>query len=84
MNQELNQRIPHFTPKSKILCRVVHTQLLAEQDTDEVHAQITLLQEADVAAMKKVKDLGNVCMEQAAKIEKLNNLVRFLFTNMQD
>ncbi|KAF5800887.1 putative transcription factor ARF family [Helianthus annuus] len=47
MNQELNQRIPHFNLKSKILCRVVHTQLLAEQDTDEVYAQITLLPEAD-------------------------------------
>ncbi|MFS7986623.1 putative transcription factor B3-Domain family [Helianthus anomalus] len=34
MNQELNQRIPHFNLKSKILCRVVHTQLLAEQDMD--------------------------------------------------
>ncbi|KAJ0790472.1 putative plus-end-directed kinesin ATPase [Helianthus annuus] len=29
----------------------------------------------EVAAMKKVKDLENVCMEQAAEIEKLNNLV---------
>ncbi|XP_076957506.1 auxin response factor 9-like [Bidens hawaiensis] len=47
MNQELNQRIPHFNLKSKILCRVVHTQLMAEQDTDEVYAQITLLPEAD-------------------------------------
>ncbi|KAI3691871.1 hypothetical protein L6452_31673 [Arctium lappa] len=44
-NQELNQRIPLFNLKSKILCRVVHTQLLAEQDTDEVYAQITLLPE---------------------------------------
>nr|XP_043627728.1 auxin response factor 9 isoform X3 [Erigeron canadensis] len=42
-NQELNQRIPLFNLKSKILCRVVHTQLLAEQETDEVYAQITLL-----------------------------------------
>ncbi|KAI3727748.1 hypothetical protein L6452_16368 [Arctium lappa] len=46
-NQELNQRIPLFNLKSKILCRVVHTQLLAEQDTDEVYAQITLLPEQD-------------------------------------
>ncbi|KAJ0751363.1 putative plus-end-directed kinesin ATPase [Helianthus annuus] len=36
----------------------------------------------EVAAMKKVKDLENVCIEQAAEIEKLNNLVRFLFKNM--
>ncbi|XP_023746167.2 auxin response factor 9 isoform X2 [Lactuca sativa] len=46
-NQELNQRIPLFNLKSKILCRVVHTQLMAEQDTDEVYAQITLLPEID-------------------------------------
>ncbi|KAK1438532.1 hypothetical protein QVD17_04341 [Tagetes erecta] len=46
-NQELDQRIPHFNLKSKILCRVVHTQLMAEKDTDEVYAQITLLPETD-------------------------------------
>ncbi|KAK6781768.1 hypothetical protein RDI58_019564 [Solanum bulbocastanum] len=46
-NQELNQRIPLFNLQSKILCRVLHIQLLAEQDTDEVYAQITLLPEAD-------------------------------------
>ncbi|KAD5316825.1 hypothetical protein E3N88_16771 [Mikania micrantha] len=46
-NEELNQRIPHFNLSSKILCRVVHTQLMAEQDTDEVYAQITLLPETD-------------------------------------
>nr|XP_043639220.1 auxin response factor 9-like isoform X2 [Erigeron canadensis] len=34
-NQELNQRIPLFNLKPKILCRVVHIQLMAEQDTDE-------------------------------------------------
>ncbi|KAJ0431368.1 putative transcription factor ARF family [Helianthus annuus] len=44
-NEELNQRIPHFSLKSKILCTVVHTHLMAEQDTDEVYAQITLLPE---------------------------------------
>ncbi|KAL8200995.1 hypothetical protein R6Q57_012334, partial [Mikania cordata] len=47
INQELNQRIPHFNLKSKILCRVVHTQLMAEHETDEVYAQITLLPETD-------------------------------------
>ncbi|KAI3812821.1 hypothetical protein L1987_17533 [Smallanthus sonchifolius] len=46
-NEELHQRIPHFNLKSKILCRVVHTQLMAEKDTDEVYAQITLLPETD-------------------------------------
>ncbi|KAK4729376.1 hypothetical protein R3W88_022364 [Solanum pinnatisectum] len=46
-NQELNQRIPLFNLQPKILCRVLHIQLLAEQDTDEVYAQIALLPEAD-------------------------------------
>ncbi|KAK4770697.1 hypothetical protein SAY87_031229 [Trapa incisa] len=45
MNQELNQRIPLFNLNSKILCRVMHVQLMAEQDTDEVYAQITLMPE---------------------------------------
>ncbi|XVE58098.1 hypothetical protein DITRI_Ditri04bG0143000 [Diplodiscus trichospermus] len=44
-NQELNQRIPLFNLPSKILCSVVHIQLLAEPETDEVYAQITLLPE---------------------------------------
>ncbi|GMI96250.1 auxin response factor 9 [Hibiscus trionum] len=44
-NQELNQRIPLFNLPSKILCRVVHIQMLAEQETDEVYAQITLVPE---------------------------------------
>ncbi|CAL0302185.1 unnamed protein product [Lupinus luteus] len=46
-NQELNQQIPHFNLPSKILCRVMHIQLLAEQETDEVYARITLLPESD-------------------------------------
>ncbi|KAF8379733.1 hypothetical protein HHK36_029181 [Tetracentron sinense] len=46
-NQELNQRIPLFNLPSKILCRVVHIQLLAEQETNEVYAQITLQPESD-------------------------------------
>lgn len=46
-NQELNQRIPLFNLQPKILCRVLHIQLLAEQDTDEVYAKIALLPEAD-------------------------------------
>lgn len=46
-NQELNQQIPRFNLPPKILCRVVNIQLLAEQDTDEVYAQITLHPEAD-------------------------------------
>ncbi|XP_030454134.2 auxin response factor 9-like [Syzygium oleosum] len=42
-NQELNERIPLFSLPSKILCSVIHIRLLAEQETDEVYAQITLL-----------------------------------------
>nr|QCI44197.1 ARF9 [Lilium hybrid cultivar] len=41
-NQELNQQIPLFNLPSKILCRVIHVQLRAEAETDEVYAQITL------------------------------------------
>ncbi|CAH1437844.1 unnamed protein product [Lactuca virosa] len=37
----------NFNLKSKIICRVVYTQLLAEQDTYELYAQITLVPEAD-------------------------------------
>ncbi|CAJ1800093.1 unnamed protein product [Sphenostylis stenocarpa] len=44
-NQELNQRIPLFKLPSEILCRVVNVHLLAEQETDEVYAQITLVPE---------------------------------------
>ncbi|XP_020212758.1 auxin response factor 18 isoform X2 [Cajanus cajan] len=43
LNQELSQQIPHFNLPPKILCRVIHCQLLAEQETDEVYARITLL-----------------------------------------
>ncbi|KAK6158895.1 hypothetical protein DH2020_006209 [Rehmannia glutinosa] len=50
-NQELNLQIPRFNLPSKILCRVVHIQLLAEQETDEVYAQITLLPEPDFGSI---------------------------------
>ncbi|XP_050237201.1 auxin response factor 18-like [Mercurialis annua] len=46
-NQELTQEIPRFNLPSKILCHVVHIQPLAEQETDEVYAQITLQPESD-------------------------------------
>ncbi|XP_021754396.1 auxin response factor 9-like isoform X1 [Chenopodium quinoa] len=46
-NEELNQRIHMFNLNSKILCRVLNIHLLAEKETDEVYAQITLLPEAD-------------------------------------
>ncbi|KAK4262923.1 hypothetical protein QN277_028413 [Acacia crassicarpa] len=46
-NQELNHRIPVFNLASKILCRVVNVHLLAEPETDEVYAQITLVPEFD-------------------------------------
>ncbi|KAL0428718.1 UNVERIFIED_CONTAM: Auxin response factor 11 [Sesamum radiatum] len=48
-NQELNLQIPRFSLPSKILCRVVYIQLLAEPETDEVYAQITLHPEPDQA-----------------------------------
>lgn len=46
INQEMDQRVPSFNLKPKILCRVIHIDLLAEQDSDEVYAQITLMPEA--------------------------------------
>nr|KJB09636.1 hypothetical protein B456_001G153900 [Gossypium raimondii] len=46
-NQELNNQAPLFNLPSKILCRVIHVQLLAELETDDVYAQITLQPEAD-------------------------------------
>ncbi|KAL3499203.1 hypothetical protein ACH5RR_038296 [Cinchona calisaya] len=51
-NQELNQRIPMFGLRlpSKILCNIVDIRLLAEQETDEVYAQITLIPDTDQTA----------------------------------
>ncbi|CAH1424574.1 unnamed protein product [Lactuca virosa] len=46
-NQVAEQQMPMYNLPSKILCRVVNVQLKAEQDTDEVFAQITLMPEAD-------------------------------------
>lgn len=46
-NQELTHPKPLFDLPFKILCRVVHIELLAEQETDEVYAQITLQPEID-------------------------------------
>lgn len=48
-NQELNQRIPVLKLPTKILCRIVNIHLLAEQETDEVYAQITLVPESNQA-----------------------------------
>ncbi|XP_019450246.1 PREDICTED: auxin response factor 9-like isoform X4 [Lupinus angustifolius] len=48
-NQELNQRIPLFKLQTKILCRVINVRLLAEPETDEVYAQITLVPESNQA-----------------------------------
>ncbi|KAJ7962598.1 Auxin response factor [Quillaja saponaria] len=55
-NQELNQQIPHFNLQSKILCRVMNIQLLAEQETDEVYAQITLIPEGDQQTEPTIPD----------------------------
>ncbi|CAM8941089.1 unnamed protein product [Rhodiola kirilowii] len=46
-NQELDQRITMFKLPSKILCKVLNVYLLAEPETDEVYAQITLFPEAN-------------------------------------
>ncbi|KAK9668419.1 hypothetical protein RND81_13G059300 [Saponaria officinalis] len=46
-NEELNERMHMFNLSSKILCRVMDIVLLAEKETDEVYAQITLMPEAD-------------------------------------
>ncbi|KAG0495823.1 hypothetical protein HPP92_000514 [Vanilla planifolia] len=51
-NQELDQQIPHFNLPSKILCLVLHVELRAEAETDEVYAQMTLLPEADQSEIK--------------------------------
>lgn len=44
-NQECNQQIPLFNLPPKILCRVMNVHLTAEQETDEVYAEITLIPE---------------------------------------
>ncbi|KAL3620768.1 Arf GTPase arf1 [Castilleja foliolosa] len=46
-HQGLDQQLPSFNLPSKILCKVMHVQLRAEQDTDEVYAQVTLIPEQD-------------------------------------
>jgi auxin response factor len=46
-HQGLDQQLPSFNLPAKILCKVMHVQLRAEQETDEVYAQITLLPESD-------------------------------------
>ncbi|KAF5732249.1 auxin response factor 2 [Tripterygium wilfordii] len=44
-NQVADQQMPRYNLPSKILCRVINVQLKAEQETDEVYAQVTLLPE---------------------------------------
>ncbi|KAL3651513.1 Arf GTPase arf1 [Castilleja foliolosa] len=45
IHQGLDQQLPSFNLPSKILCKVMHIQLRAEKETDEVYAQITLIPE---------------------------------------
>lgn len=52
-NEELNQKIHMFNLPSKILCRVMHIVLMAEKETDEVYAQITLLPEPNQTEPEK-------------------------------
>ncbi|KAF5743655.1 auxin response factor 2 [Tripterygium wilfordii] len=44
-NQVADQQMPLYDLPSKLLCRVINVQLKAEQETDEVYAQVTLLPE---------------------------------------
>ncbi|KAM6600178.1 hypothetical protein CsatA_019787 [Cannabis sativa] len=46
-NQEVNQQLPLFNLPSKILCSVLNIEYLAEQETDEVYARITLVPETN-------------------------------------
>ncbi|WOL01576.1 auxin response factor 7 [Canna indica] len=45
VDQAIDHQMPSFNLPSKILCKVIHVDLRAEPDTDEVYAQITLLPE---------------------------------------
>ncbi|XP_052206110.1 auxin response factor 1-like isoform X2 [Diospyros lotus] len=47
IDQGGDQQLPSFDVPAKILCKVMNVHLRAEQETDEVYAQITLLPEAD-------------------------------------
>lgn len=46
-NQGADQQMPLYNLIPRILCRVINLQLKAEQETDEVYAQITLVPEAE-------------------------------------
>lgn len=46
-NQGADQQMPLYNLMPRILCRVINLQLKAEQETDEVYAQITLLPEPE-------------------------------------
>lgn len=52
-NEELNQKIHMFNLPSKILCRVIDIVLMAEKETDEVYAQITLIPEPNQTEPEK-------------------------------
>ncbi|KAL6560652.1 Arf GTPase arf1 [Orobanche gracilis] len=47
IHQRLDQKLPSFNLPGKILCKVMHVQLRAETEMDEVYAQITLIPEQD-------------------------------------
>ncbi|XP_022757564.1 auxin response factor 18-like [Durio zibethinus] len=66
-NQELNHQAPLFNLPSKILCRVLHVQLLAEQETDEVYAQITLQPESDQSEPTSPDPCPDPCPIEAPK-----------------
>ncbi|XP_073128553.1 auxin response factor 9-like [Henckelia pumila] len=62
-NQELNERIPMFNLPSKVLCRIFNVHLMAEQDTDEVYAQITLMPEPDQTEPRS----PDICPEEPSR-----------------
>ncbi|KAJ3671810.1 hypothetical protein LUZ60_007889 [Juncus effusus] len=46
-NQVTDQQMPKYNLPWKLLCRVTNVDLKAEQDTDEVYAQVTLMPESN-------------------------------------
>ncbi|KAL5701460.1 hypothetical protein ACHQM5_026791 [Ranunculus cassubicifolius] len=54
--QETNVQMPKYDLPWKILCTVVNVQLMAEVDTDEVFAQMTLLPEKEQIEPSMEKD----------------------------
>ncbi|KAL2939463.1 Auxin response factor 1 [Bienertia sinuspersici] len=52
-HQGFDKQMPSFDLPSKILCKVANIELRAENETDEVYAQITLVPESDQSEVTK-------------------------------